>query len=460
MVKNYDVIIIGSGQAGNPLAKKFAQAGKETALIEKEFVGGTCINYGCTPTKTMVASAKAAFSAKHSEQLGVNVKSTSVEIGEVVQRKDDIVKLFREGSKQGLEKTEGLDLIFGEASFSGKKEIEVKLKSGEVEQLKADLIFIDSGTETFIPPIKGIEDIEYLTSRSIMELDEIPAHLLIIGGNYIGLEFGQMFSRFGSKVTIIEIADRLLKREDKEISSAVSDFLKEENIEILTNCEVSEFTKQGTSIIATIKGNGKAKEISCTHVLIAVGRRPTSNALKLENTGVEVDERNFITTDDKLQTNVAGIYALGDVKGGPAFTHIAYNDFTVVYRNILEGENLSIKDRQVPYCMFTDPQLGRIGITEQEAKDRKIDYIVASLTMDKVGRAIETGETKGLMRAIVDVKTKKVLGASILAAEGGEMMSVMQMAMAGGITYEELRYFIFAHPTYSEAINNLFMALD
>ena len=460
MVENYDVIIIGSGQAGNPLAKKFAQAGKKTALVEKEFVGGTCINYGCTPTKAMIASAKSAFNGKHAHQLGVKIKSTSVEIEEVIQRKDDIVKLFREGSRKGLEKTEGLDLIFGKASFTGKKEIKVELKSGEVQHLKANLIFIDTGTETFIPPIKGIEDIEYLTSRSMMEIEEIPEHLLIIGGNYIGLEFGQMFSRFGSKVTIIEIADRLLKREDKEISSAVSDFLKEEKIEILTNSEVGEFTKQGTSIIATIKCDGKSNNISCTHVLIAVGRRPTSSSLKLENTGVEVDEKNFISTDDKLQTNIAGIYALGDVKGGPAFTHIAYNDFAVVYRNILQGKNLSVKDRQVPYCMFTDPQLGRIGITEQEAKDRKLDYKVASLTMDKVGRAIETGETKGLMRAIVDVKTKKVLGASILAAEGGEMMSVLQMAMAGGITYEELRYFIFAHPTYSEAINNLFMALD
>lgn len=458
---NYDVIIIGSGQAGNPLAKKFAEAGKKTALIEKSLIGGTCINYGCTPTKTMIASAKLAYQARHADEMAISVAGVKVDMREVVERKYSIVKLFRGGSKKGLEGTKGLDLIFGEATFCGKKQLEVKLESGEIKQLKADLVFIDTGTETIIPLIDGLDDIKYLTSTTIMELSEVPEHLLIIGGNYIGLEFGQMFSRFGSKVTIVERAERLLKKEDKEISSAVSEFLNDEEIEILTDAEVAKFSlKDEKTIVATLKGNKKVQPISCSHVLVAVGRKPTTEALKMENTGVKLDDKGFIIIDSKLQTNVKGIYALGDVKGGPAFTHIAYNDFTIVYRNILAGKNLSIKKRQVPYCMFTDPQLGRIGMTEQEAKDKKIDYKVASLSMDTVGRAIETGETKGLMRAIVDSKTKKILGASVLAAQGGEIMSILQMAMEGGITYDELRYFIFAHPTYAESLNNLFTQLD
>ncbi|MET4083837.1 dihydrolipoamide dehydrogenase [Pedobacter sp. UYP30] len=461
MLKNYDVVIIGSGQAGNPLAKKFAQAGKKTVLIEKDVVGGTCINYGCTPTKTMIASAKLAFSARNATNMAIGVGKVSVKMADIIDRKNAVVKMFREGSEKGLRKTEHLDLIFGEASFTGEKQIEIKGKYGETKGLKAELFFIDTGTEAIIPPIAGLSAIRYLTSTTIMELDEVPKHLLIIGGNYIGLEFGQMFSRFGSKVTIIERSDRLLKREDKEISSAVSDFLKEEKIEILTNSEVDSFvTDKKNKIIAKLKNNENVKQVSCTHVLIAVGRKPTTEVLKLEKTGVKMDSKGFIEVDTKLETNIKGIYALGDVNGGPAFTHIAYNDFAVVYRNILEGKNLSTKNRQVPYCMFTDPQLGSIGMTEQEAKEGKIDYKVATLTMDTIGRAIETGETKGLMRAIIDTKTKKILGASILAAQGGEIMSILQMAMAGGITYEQLRYFIFAHPTYAEALNNLFMQLD
>ncbi len=458
---NYEVIIIGSGQAGNPLAKKFAMAGKKTALIEKSFIGGTCINYGCTPTKTMVASAKLVYQAKHADKMAVTIGEVKVKMSEIINRKNSIVKVFREGSEKGLEKTKGLDLIFGEASFSAEKQLDVKLKNGEVKKLKADLIFIDTGTEATVPPIEGLNNIKYLTSTTIMELDEIPKHLLIIGGNYIGLEFGQMFSRFGSKVIIVERNARLLKKEDVEISSAVSEFLKVEDIEILTDAQVANFSlKNEGEIIATIKGKGNPKQISCSHVLVAVGRKPTTEALKLQNTGVKLDKQGFIIINSKLQTKVKGIYALGDVKGGPAFTHIAYNDFTIVYKNILEEKNLSIKNRQVPYCMFTDPQLGRIGITEQEAIHKRLDYKVAFINMDAIGRAIETGETKGLIRAIVDSKTKKILGASVLAAQGGEIMSILQMAMAGGITYDKLRYFIFAHPTYAEALNNLFAQLD
>ncbi|MGY3053522.1 pyruvate/2-oxoglutarate dehydrogenase complex dihydrolipoamide dehydrogenase (E3) component [Pedobacter sp. UYEF25] len=461
MQKRYDAIIIGSGQAGNPLAKKLAAAGKKTAVIERDKVGGTCINVGCTPTKAMVASAKVAYQTRNAQAMGVLTGDVSVDMKIVKQRTNDIVSLFRDGAQKGLEKTKNLDLIFGEASFVGKRQVQVERRDGKRLTLKSDLIFIDTGAETIIPPISGLNEVGYLTSSSILDLQEVPKHLLIIGGNYIGLEFGQMFRRFGSEVTIVERSERLLKGEENEISAAVTEILGDEGIAILTSTQVNKLSRKGKkSISITLKSGESLKQVECTHVLVAVGRKSSAQSLDLKKAGVKVDEKGFIKINNKLETNVKGIYALGDVKGGPAFTHISYNDYTVVSRNILEGKTLSIKNRQIPYCMFTDPQLGRIGLTSEQAKEQKIKHKVVSLTMDKVGRAIETNESKGLIMAVVDVYSKKILGASVLAAQGGEIMSVLQMAMAGGLTYEQLRYFIFAHPTYAEALNNLFVQLD
>ncbi|MCR8557738.1 mercuric reductase [Mucilaginibacter sp. BJC16-A38] len=460
-MKQYDAIIIGAGQAGGPLAKKLAEAGKKTAVIEKRWVGGTCVNDGCTPTKTMVASAKMAYMAANGGPLGVKIKSFSVDLPKIKKRKDDIVHKFREGGQKGLEKTQNLDLLFGEASFTADKTITVKMNSGREKELKADLIFINTGAKPFIPEIEGIDEIGYLDSTSIMELNEIPEHLVVVGGNYIGLEFGQMFRRFGSKVTVIEKSGRIVSREDEDVSQELTKILEAENITIHTNAITTKFKKKtGGKINITLTKNGKEEKIKCSHVLMAVGRTPQSRALNLDSTGVKVDEKGFITVNDKLETNVKGIYALGDVKPGPAFTHISYNDYTIVYRNLIQKQELSIKDRPVPYCMFTDPQLGHVGISETEAKKRGIKYKVAKLPMTYVARAIETGDTRGFMKAIVDPDTKKILGATVLGPEGGEIMTVLQMAMMGDITYDRIRYCVFAHPLYSESLNNLFMSLE
>ena len=461
-MKQYDAIVIGAGQAGGPLAKKLALAGKKTALIEKRWIGGTCVNDGCTPTKTMVASAKAAYMAGHSSPLGVKIKGYSVDMPKIKKSKDDVIHLFRNGSQKGLEATKGLDVIFGEAEFIGDKTISVKLnKGGKVKEFKAGQFFINTGAKTFIPDIEGLSNIDYLTSTTILDLDYVPEHLLILGGNYIGLEFGQMFRRFGSKVTIIEKSGRIVSREDEDVSEELTKILKAEGVAIIANATVTGFKKKkGGKIIAAVKAGGTVKKVKCSHVLIAVGRMPQSAALNLAKTGVETDERGAIKVNDKLETNISGIYALGDVKGGPAFTHISYNDYTIVYRNLVKNEKLTTKNRPVPYCMFTDPQLGCIGLNETEAKKQNIKYKVAKLPMAYVARAIETGDTRGFMKAIVDPDTKQILGATILGAEGGETMTILQMAMMGGITYEQIRWCVFAHPLYAESLNNLFMALE
>ena len=461
-MKQYDAIIIGAGQAGVPLAKKLAAAGKKTALIEKRFIGGTCINDGCTPTKTMVASAKMAYLAANSMALGVKIKSFSVDMPKIKKRKDAIVHQFRAGSQKGLEATKNLDILFGEATFTGDKTISVKMNDGRRKKdLKAELIFINTGAKTFIPEIEGLADVDYLTSTSILELDHIPEHLLVIGGNYIGLEFGQMFRRFGSKVTVVERSRRIVSREDEDVSEELTKILEAEKISILTNSVTNSFKKKKNGkIVATISSGDAETTIKCSHVLVAVGRAPQTESLNLPAAGVKTDERGTILVNGKLETNIRGIYALGDVKGGPAFTHISYNDYTIVYRNLIEGAKLTTKDRPVPYCMFTDPQLGRIGLDETEAKKQKLNIKVAKIPMTWVARAVETGDTRGFIKAVVDPKTKKILGATVLGEQGGEIMTILQMAMEGGITCDQIRYFIFAHPLYAEALNNLFMAIE
>jgi pyruvate/2-oxoglutarate dehydrogenase complex dihydrolipoamide dehydrogenase (E3) component len=451
-MKKYDAIIIGAGQAGGPLAKKLALAGKKTAIIEKRFYGGTCVNDGCTPTKTWVASAKAAYMAGKSIELGVPVKRFSVNMPQIKKRKDEIVLRSRNGGLHAAEKTKNLDVLFGEAAFTGDKTISVNLNNGIKQTLQADLIFLNPGAKPFIPEIEGLNDIDYLTY--------VPEHFLVLGGNYIGLEFGQMFRRFGSKVTVLEKSARIVSHEDEDISIEMQKILEAELITIHTNTIATKFKqKTGSKMTVIVSINGEEKKIKCSHVLVAVGRTPQTEELNLQKAGIEVDEKGNIKVNDKLETTAAGIYALGDVKGGPAFTHISYNDYTIVYRNLIEKQDLNINDRPVPYCMFTDPQLGRVGISETEAKKQGLNYKVAKLPMSHVARAIETGDTRGFMKAVVDAKTKEILGVAVLGPEGGEIMTVLQMAMEGGITYDRIRYCVFAHPLYSESLNNLFMTL-
>ena len=320
-------------------------------------------------------------------------------------------------------------------------------------------MFINAGAKTAIPNIPGLEDVEYLTSTSILELKTVPESLLIIGASYIGMEFGQMFARFGSKVTLLEYSARALSREDEDVAEEVVKILEAENIKLYNKASVTKVDKQPDGKInAHISIDGKEHAFTYSHILVAAGRTPQTAALMLDKAGIETNERGFIKVNDQLETNIKGIYALGDINGGPAFTHISYNDFTIVYRNIIEGANLSTKNRQVPYCMFTDPPLARVGVSEAEAKKAGLNYKVAKLPMNYVARAIEVGDTRGFMKAIVDADTKKILGAMVLGQEGGELMTVLQMAMLGGITYEQIRYMVFAHPLYSEALNNLFIS--
>ncbi|WP_448103557.1 mercuric reductase [Pedobacter panaciterrae] len=458
-MKHFDAIIIGSGQAGTPLAKKLALAGKKTAIIEKRLVGGTCINDGCTPTKAMIASAHMAHKARTAALLGVETGEVNVDLKKIKARKDKIVESFRSSSQKGLEGTEGVELIFGEARFSGNKELTVTSSDGYEEVLTADWIFINTGARTAIPELKGLQEVDYLTSTTILDLEQIPEHLIVVGGNYIGLELGQMFHRFGSKVTILEKSSRITSREDEDVSAELTKILRDEGLQILTDVRIDEIENRNGKISVRLKSGDKNEEILASHLLIAAGRTAQTASLSLDIPGVATDEKGNVVVNEKLETNVKGIYALGDVKGGPAFTHIAYNDYIIVYGNLIENANCSTAGRPVPYCMFTDPQMARIGISEAEAKEKGLDFLVAKIPMSNVARGIETGETLGFMKAVVDRKSKKILGACMLSSEGGEIMSVLQMAMEGGVTYDRIREYVFAHPTYSESLNNLFMRI-
>jgi pyruvate/2-oxoglutarate dehydrogenase complex dihydrolipoamide dehydrogenase (E3) component len=368
--EKYDAIIIGSGQAGTPLSTALAGAGMRTALIERSHVGGTCINEGCTPTKTMVASGRVAYLARRAADYGVNVGPISIDLQKVRQRKRDIVDSFRNGSQKGIERAKGLDLIFGEASFSAPKIVTVRLKGGGERSLSADKIFINAGTRASTPNLDGLDRVPYLDNISIMELDAVPEHLLVLGGGYIGLEFGQMFRRFGSSVTIVQHGSQLLTREDGDVAEEVRKILGEDGIEMFLNAKATRVDKADGNIRLQVEVAGYSKTIAGSHLLIATGRIPNSDTLNLPAAGVQTDKRGFIQVNDRLETSAKGIYALGDIKGGPAFTHISYDDFRIIRSNVIENEKktASTKDRMVPYCVFIDPQLGRVGLTETEAR--------------------------------------------------------------------------------------------
>ncbi len=460
-MQTFDAIVIGSGQGGTPLAKKLAKAGMKTVIIEKRLVGGTCINDGCTPTKSMIASAKTAHTIRRSNELGIETGDLTVNLKKIIDRKNNIVDSFRGSAEKGLTATTNLSLVMGEATFTGNKTIEVTLNDGNTEIYTAGKIFINTGTTPKIPEIEGISDISYYTSTSLLDVEKLPRHLMIIGGGYIALEYAQMFRRFGSEVSMIIREQVFLPKEDEDISSCLQDIFKEEGIKIYLDARAEKIVSTANGDLSlTVLIKGEKITIDGSDILLAAGRIPQTGTLHLEKTGVTLNDKGYINVDEYLQTAEAGIYALGDVKGGPAFTHISYNDYIVLEKNIIDKSNVSVKGRPVPYTMFTDPQLGRIGITEKEARKQGLNIEAVTLSMDKVARGIETGETKGMMKAVVDKDTKQILGAAILSAEGGEVMTVLQIAMQGKITHEQIRENIFAHPLFSESLNNLFMALD
>ena len=458
--QQYDAIIIGSGQAGTPLSTTLAAAGMRTALIERKHVGGTCINEGCTPTKTMVASGRVAYVARRGADYGVHTGPVSVDLLKVRQRKRDIVDSFRNGNQSRIEKAANLDLIFGEASFTGPKTIEVRLNDGTQRALSAKYFFLNGGTRASHPKLDGLDDVTSLDNVSIMELDTLPDHLLILGGGYIGLEFGQLFRRFGSQVTIVQSGKQLLNREDPDIAEEVAAILRQDGIEVLLNARATR-VRQADGIIRLEAGQQSGSiTLSGSHLLVATGRVPNSDTLNLAAAGIQTDVRGFILVNDRLETTASEIFALGDIKGGPAFTHISYDDFRIVRANLLEKKNASIKGRLVPYTLFIDPQLGRVGMTETEAREQKRNIRVAKLPMTSVARALEVDETRGFIKAIVDAGSNQVLGAAVLGIEGGEVMAAIEIAMMGKLPYTALRDGVFAHPTLAESLNNLFTAMD
>jgi pyruvate/2-oxoglutarate dehydrogenase complex dihydrolipoamide dehydrogenase (E3) component len=454
-------VVIGSGQGGTPLARALAEAGRKTALVEREHVAGTCINEGCTPTKTMVASARTAYVDRRSADYGVHDGPVTVAMPEVRSRKQSVVDDFRTSNENRIEATEGLDLIDGEARFTGPRTLAVRTNEGEELEIGADNIFINVGARPANPPIEGLDGVPALNSTSIMELDELPEHLLVLGGSYVGLEFAQMFRRFGSEVTIVQRGDHLMGREDPDVAEAVADIMREDGIEVLLAAQTTRVAQDDDGrILLTVSTPDGKRTLEGSHLLVAAGRPPNTETLDLDAAGIETDGRGFIKTNDRLQTSVAGIYAIGDVKGGPAFTHISYDDFRIIRANLLEGGNATIKDRLVPYTMFIDPQLGRIGLSEQEARDQGRDVLIAKIPMSYVARAIEMGETRGFMKAVIDAETNRVLGCAILGIEGGEIMAMIEIAMMGNLPYTALRDAVFAHPTLAESLNTLFSTVE
>lgn len=457
----YDAIIIGAGQAGVPLSTTLARAGWKVALIERVHVGGTCVNEGCTPTKTMVASARATHLARRGADYGARTGPIAIDMATVRQRKRAIVESFRTSSLRRIENTEGVDLLMGEATFVAPKTLAVRLNGSEEYRITAPTILINAGARPAQPAISGIEHVATLDSTSIMELDQVPEHLLVVGGGYIGLEFGQMFRRFGSQVTVIQRGANLLAREDSDVATEVAKIMREDGLEILLETKPVHVKLSTTGTIAlTVQTPAGERTLTGSHLLMAAGRIPNTDSLNLDVAGVQLDKRGFIQVNEQLETNVPGIYALGDVKGGPAFTHISYDDFRIMRTHLLQKGQASISQRLVPYTVFIDPQLGRIGLSETDARSQGCNIKVAKIPMNYVARALEMDESRGFMKAVVDADSGQILGAAVLGIEGGEIMAILEVAMIGHVPYTALREAIFAHPTLAESLNILFSTLD
>jgi pyruvate/2-oxoglutarate dehydrogenase complex dihydrolipoamide dehydrogenase (E3) component len=459
-IEKFDAVVIGSGQGGNPLAKALAKAGKKTAVVEAKHVGGTCVNEGCTPTKTMVASGRVAYLARRGADFGVEIGAIKIDMVKIRERKRAIVKSFREGNERGLRETDCDALIMGEASFTGPKVVKVACNSGGERILAGDWIFLNTGLRSVVPKIDGLADVPYLDNVSVMELDRVPEHLVVIGGGYIGLEFGQLFRRLGAAVTIVQRGPKLLTVEDDDVAEEVRKILEQDGIEVLLNASAQQARKENGGVALTVKTAQGERVVTGSHLLLAVGRTPNTDGLNLAAAGVETDDHGYIRVNEYLETSAPGIYALGDVKGGPAFTHISYDDYRVVKGNLLDGKRRSIAGRMLPYTVFIDPQLGRIGMTEAEARASGRKIKVAKMPASWIARALESDETRGLMKVVVDAESEEILGAAMLTVEGGEMASMVQIAMMGKLPYTALRDGIWSHPTWSEALNTVFSKFE
>lgn len=458
----FDAIVIGSGQAGPFLAARLAEAGMKTALVEREHLGGTCVNDGCIPTKTLIASARAAHVARRAAQYGVHVGGpVSVDMAAVKARKDRVVGQSIDGLAKWLHGIEKLQLVWGHARFVGPHAVEVTSESG-TQVLEAPKIFINVGGRAVLPEWPGIGDVNVLTNTSMMGIDELPEHLIVVGGSYIGLEFAQMYRRFGSRVTVIEYGDRLIGREDPDVSREVQAILEREGVRfhLAVHCAKVTPANGGTRIRIALNAGGTAHEVEGSHLLAAVGRRPNTDDLGLDRAGIATDARGFIKVDDQLRTNVGGIWALGDVNGRGAFTHTSYNDHEIVVANLLENDPRRVSDRIPAYALFTDPPLGRVGMTETEARASGRRVLAGLMPMSRVGRAKERGETQGFMKVVVDADTEHILGAALLCIEGDEIVHSLLDVMAAGASYKVIQRSVPIHPTVSELIPTLLGQLD
>jgi len=446
----YDAIIVGSGQAGNPLAYRLADLGWSVALMEEKNLGGTCINVGCTPTKTMVHRAQVAHYARNAARWGVNTSGVHVDLAKIVAQKDEVVLSFRGGNQKRVDERKNIRLYRNHARFVGPHQLQV----GE-EVVESEKIFINTGGRAGIPVVPGLRDGSFLTNESIMQLTAIPEHLLVLGGGYIGLEFGQMFRRFGSRVTVVHQAQQIVPREDPEIATELQKALEAEGMEFVLNARTENVHRKDGAITLSCKHRTGAREVTGSHLLIATGRIPNTDDLSLDKAGIATNKDGSIKVNTRLETSAPGIWALGDCKGGPAFTHISYNDFQIVYANVVEGKNLSIENRLVPYCVFTDPQLGGVGMTEKEARGKGHKLKIGRCPMTRVARAIERGETAGLMKVVVDAADDRILGASILASEGGELVQILGTMMLADQPYTLLKGAVYIHPTLAEGFFSL-----
>ncbi len=447
-MKHFDAIIIGTGQAGPSLAAKLAGAGKKIAIIERNLFGGTCVNTGCIPTKTLVASARAAYMARRASDFGVMIDgSITVDMKKVKARKDNLSGLSNTGLEKWLKNMKNCTVYEGHARFEASHTIRV----GE-EHLTAEEIFINVGGRALIPPWPGLENVNYLTNSSMMAIDFLPEHLIIVGGSYIGLEFGQMYRRFGSKVTIVERGSRLIKREDEDVSEAIKDILENEGINIRLNAECIRIEKQEDTVRVGVNCEKGDREEEGSHLLLAIGRRPNTDDLGLDIAGVELDKKGHIVVDDQLRTNVPGIWALGDCNGKGAFTHTSYNDHEIVVANLLENDPRRLSDRILAYGLYIDPPLGRAGMTEAQVRESGRKALIGKRPMTMVGRASEKSETQGFMKILVDAETKEILGAAILGVGGDEVIHSVLDVMYAKKPWTVIQRAVHIHPTVSELI--------
>ena len=448
MAKKYDAIVIGTGQSGPSMAARLTGEGLKTAVVERKLFGGTCVNVGCIPTKALVASARAAYMARRSNDFGVVIDGpVDVDMRRVKARKDAIVRQSSEGVTAWLRNMPDCTVYQGHARFEDSHMVRVN-----GERLEAERIFVNTGARAFIPAIPGLDEIDYLTNSSMMELDSLPEHLVIIGGSYIGLEFAQMYRRFGSRVTIVEMQDRLIGRDDDDVSEAVRDIMRGEGIEVRLGAQCIALKRWDHGISVQVECDTGAPEVVGSHLLVAVGRAPNTDDLGLEEAGVETDRRGFIVVDDQLRTSAPNVWALGDVNGRGAFTHTSYNDFEIVAANLFDGDRRSVNDRITAYGLYIDPPLGRAGMTEREVRASGRRALMGKMAMARVGRARERGETRGFMKILVDAETQRILGAAILGIGGDEVIHSILDTMYADAPYTTIRRAMHVHPTVTELI--------